>query len=863
MCDVEESGHLLRAEKAMSLFSLITCAIPLTVIAIWKDWKFTRSRFVLVICTTSFLIALLWVVATFHEGDAHFTGKLTCFWRATRELFVWLLLTELTAIIWFTIYSVNILAPISRHLEAAMHLGCVLVAFLVFGLSFGLCKKRGCYTEDWPTQLIVDCLDLAIRFSYARNLYMFFPLVLYCWMLYRIHTQRAVLKQAEEQLQTFQHLPRPEKLRNKKMIELRKDIIRGVYQPLRVYPLFFVLLLVSDLIKYFALKHDTLQSMCAAYEYTETHLEVAHTVWITFNGLGILIVFFFDPLNRQRLTPSSLRKRFKSIKGRRVRIALTENQEHTVTAWSTDTKHSDLHAPLLADDRDPVKVAPSRKRMNTGFVRKRYSDNFDDLEEGDEGEGADYEAQWGEVEDTQHQHEHVNGGSATTGRAVRFADEGNDNDGGPGDGGDGVVDAGVSFQIGGGKRRQKRNSGAGGGDSSSGGNGQGGEERAQHARAGAEGGEGEDSRDVDALLSAYDYENIVTYEDLLRVQEYEEMMKRNTPAPHHKRRQTTPVGQTQPYKARPDGVGGDGGSDVAPSKGTSQAGQRRSKAQSVSFGDLSARASEEAADASASQPPHEQQQQQQQQQQQRQQQQQQAQQEQQRREGNSGDGHAKQAGKPGKKTKKAGRRDGEKRKSQEWKTEAFDRQEDAVLVSLPKPGAEGFLPPRRDSIITRKSHIMRDSSHDGDTTPAQPSAATETAEAPVSLQERVEKEEENKGGDGGEARLPSPPGTPPPIPSDDDDDNDGNGGDGDGCSDTAAVAGEDEAEGRPTTSGSLEQSVYYDASSSLASSLQSPARTGDGHGNDHDNDAHEDNGEDDDEFKTALTVLPSVHEQDK
>ena len=39
------------------------------------------------------------------------------------------------------------------------------------------------------------------------------------------------------------------------MIELRKDIIRSVYQPLRVYPLFFVLLLISDLIKFFEVCH--------------------------------------------------------------------------------------------------------------------------------------------------------------------------------------------------------------------------------------------------------------------------------------------------------------------------------------------------------------------------------------------------------------------------------------------------------------------------------------------------------------------------------------------------------------------------------------------------------------------------------
>lgn len=58
-------------------------------------------------------------------------------------------------------------------------------------------------------------------------------------------------------LQMNDHLPRPEKLRNKKMIEVRKGILLGVYKPLRIYPLFLILLLISDLLKYFLVRTFT------------------------------------------------------------------------------------------------------------------------------------------------------------------------------------------------------------------------------------------------------------------------------------------------------------------------------------------------------------------------------------------------------------------------------------------------------------------------------------------------------------------------------------------------------------------------------------------------------------------------------
>ena len=75
------------------------------------------------------------------------------------------------------------------------------------GVSMALCGSDGCgkklarmdHSEIWERH--VPCLNTAIEFSYARNLYMFLPLTLYCWMLYRIHTRRAVLKHAEQQLQ--------------------------------------------------------------------------------------------------------------------------------------------------------------------------------------------------------------------------------------------------------------------------------------------------------------------------------------------------------------------------------------------------------------------------------------------------------------------------------------------------------------------------------------------------------------------------------------------------------------------------------------------------------------------------------------
>ena len=52
---VTEKHVVDRAERAMSTLAFVAATLPLILIVLWKDWKFTRSRFILVICTTSFL----------------------------------------------------------------------------------------------------------------------------------------------------------------------------------------------------------------------------------------------------------------------------------------------------------------------------------------------------------------------------------------------------------------------------------------------------------------------------------------------------------------------------------------------------------------------------------------------------------------------------------------------------------------------------------------------------------------------------------------------------------------------------------------------------------------------------------------
>eukprot|EP00043_Microstomoeca_roanoka_P018026 m.190242 g.190242 ORF g.190242 m.190242 type:complete len:160 (-) comp16753_c5_seq1:24-503(-) len=125
------------AEQVMSILSLLATLLPLFVIILWKDWRYARSRFVLVICTTSFAVAILWVAISHleHEPSRAFEDEKACQRRAVRDFLVWLLLTELTGVIWFTIHSVNVLAPTSRKYEVMLHVICLLAALVAFGES--------------------------------------------------------------------------------------------------------------------------------------------------------------------------------------------------------------------------------------------------------------------------------------------------------------------------------------------------------------------------------------------------------------------------------------------------------------------------------------------------------------------------------------------------------------------------------------------------------------------------------------------------------------------------------------------------------------------------------------------------------
>lgn len=78
-------------------------------------------------------VSLLWTITNYGEREKCFVTHGACTIRAFRELFIWMLVCELTSVIIFTIYSINSLSRLPLKAEAMIHLSSLALSLLIFG----------------------------------------------------------------------------------------------------------------------------------------------------------------------------------------------------------------------------------------------------------------------------------------------------------------------------------------------------------------------------------------------------------------------------------------------------------------------------------------------------------------------------------------------------------------------------------------------------------------------------------------------------------------------------------------------------------------------------------------------------------
>jgi hypothetical protein len=126
---VEPNEALVVVERFFSVVAFLASSVPVFLIFVWRDWKFTRERFVMVIIFTSFVASFYWLLHAFaqkplNDDDDEATKWPWCIWMAVREAIFWTFVTELTCVVWYTLYCVNTLEAFQRHLEVKMHIAC-------------------------------------------------------------------------------------------------------------------------------------------------------------------------------------------------------------------------------------------------------------------------------------------------------------------------------------------------------------------------------------------------------------------------------------------------------------------------------------------------------------------------------------------------------------------------------------------------------------------------------------------------------------------------------------------------------------------------------------------------------------------
>lgn len=91
---------------------------------------------------------------------------------------------------------------------------------------------------------------MSFEASYLRDAGLAIPLLLYVRLLMRVSAKKKEIVGAEKTLGTITSMTRPEKARSMAMLNLHQNIIDTIYQPLRFYPVLFLLILLTDIVAY-------------------------------------------------------------------------------------------------------------------------------------------------------------------------------------------------------------------------------------------------------------------------------------------------------------------------------------------------------------------------------------------------------------------------------------------------------------------------------------------------------------------------------------------------------------------------------------------------------------------------------------
>jgi len=163
------------------------------------------------------------------------------------------------------------------------------------------------------------CLKNFVNFSFARDASVIIPIILYARLLMRVASRRKSIRLAEERLKRVTSISKSEKARTMGTLKLHRRIIAEVYEPLRLYPVVFILILIADIAIYANLKKDSTETDEGAAKFAIL-MPVSQIIWIVFNGVGITIIFFSSKDNRDKLSWSQISSRLSRSR-KSVRIA--------------------------------------------------------------------------------------------------------------------------------------------------------------------------------------------------------------------------------------------------------------------------------------------------------------------------------------------------------------------------------------------------------------------------------------------------------------------------------------------------------------------------------------------------------------
>lgn len=149
----------------------------------------------------------------------------------------------------------------------------------------GVSCAESCIENVKAKDRYAECLEVSVNFAFARDAAIIIPVILYARLLMRVASRRKVrpvsrltlgknhvsalqhrklritdvvnffqsrqhIKLAEVRLKKVTSISKSEKARTMGTLKLHRGIIAEVYEPLRLYPIIFILILIADIAIY-------------------------------------------------------------------------------------------------------------------------------------------------------------------------------------------------------------------------------------------------------------------------------------------------------------------------------------------------------------------------------------------------------------------------------------------------------------------------------------------------------------------------------------------------------------------------------------------------------------------------------------